>query len=503
MEVSATKVSERCPFAEEHVNFTLRKGEVVWLSGPSGVGKTTLASAVASLVTPREIRARLGVELSVSGSASVGALFQQSTLIDSLSVEANLCLALDAVGRPASEAKRFVEAVGLSYANDASKMATELSGGMARRASLALHLAQSKQVLVLDEPFVGLDDGAAAAVATELRRLKPQVAMLLISHQPHLAKGIADVQVTLTPRKIDAATPGRSRRAFEFRARLFVKFVDYVVHSMPLIAGAFVAAGMAVATLTADLLSRVDVQRHVDQVLDAEVMPLVDTLMKDAAPLVRAMTKAAVKGKATSMVATAMPKAKRLVYARGLASLFLLELGPLLTALLLAGRIGGSYAGQVATMQATSQNKLLQTLGVGPRAWSLKPALLAGLVAVPLLSVLGTTIALVIANHVGQHYLGDGTTSWYLTHLRDAAFPAWSWGFLDVLVWPPMHHLLKSATFALIILGVAELIARRDALTPRGVPGAITAAVVTAGLLIITADFAFSQLLLLKLQVTL
>lgn len=42
------------------------------------------------------------------------------------------------------------------------------------------------------------------------------------------------------------------------------------------------------------------------------------------------------------------------------------QVGPLLTALLLCGRLGGSYAGEVAAMQATHQNKLLQTLGISP-----------------------------------------------------------------------------------------------------------------------------------------
>ena len=67
------------------------------------------------------------------------------------------------------EAKRLVEAVGLSWARDGRKMPQELSGGMARRASLALQLAQRKRVVVLDEPFTGLDESSARAVAAELR----------------------------------------------------------------------------------------------------------------------------------------------------------------------------------------------------------------------------------------------------------------------------------------------------------------------------------------------
>lgn len=68
------------------------------------------------------------------------------------------------------------------------------------------------------------------------------------------------------------------------------------------------------------------------------------------------------------------PEAKQGLYGVGMARLFVLEVGPLITALLLAGRIGGSYAGEVATMQATNQNRLLATLGVKPRQWTLLPS---------------------------------------------------------------------------------------------------------------------------------
>jgi hypothetical protein len=97
---------------------------------------------------------------------------------------------------------------------------------------------------------------------------------------------------------------------------------------------------------------------------------------------------------ARRVVDTYAPDLKAALFAAGLAKLFVLELGPLLTALLLAGRIGGSYTGEVATMVATNQARLLTTLGVSPVAWTLAPAALAALLAAPLLTLLGTAIAL-------------------------------------------------------------------------------------------------------------
>merc|ERR1712087_528874 len=91
-----------------------------------------------------------------------------------------------------------------------------------------------------------------------------------------------------------------------------------------------------------------------------------------------------IRFKVNSMLNQTVPPAKATLYAIGMAKLFVLEIGPLLTTLLLCGRIGGSYAGKVATMQANFENKLLQTLGINPRSWLLLPALMAALIASPL-----------------------------------------------------------------------------------------------------------------------
>ena len=93
----------KCPFRDDgEVKFQLARGEVVWLQGPSGVGKTTLAAEVAGLGSAR----RLGIHVTVEWDASidkrerVGALFQQTTLVDALSVGGNVANALAASFAP-------------------------------------------------------------------------------------------------------------------------------------------------------------------------------------------------------------------------------------------------------------------------------------------------------------------------------------------------------------------------------------------------------------------
>ena len=314
----------RCPFRDEETKFALGHGDVVWLQGPSGVGKTTLASEVAGIGGSARrlgIRVKVAWDPAISARERVGALFQQTTLIDELSVGGNVenALAACGVGNP-SEAKRLVEAVGLDWARDAWKMPQELSGGMARRASLALQLAQRKRVVVLDEPFTGLDERAARAVAQELAILRKEhgAALLLVSHQPALVKLICDAphSINLTPAiREDVVSKNvrrfawlrgdaRSRSAYHVLFRVRAKTVDYFALSLPLIALAFAAAGVAVAMLTADLLARLDVTDQVDKILESEVLPMVDLLSgKDASDLQKMMTRMAVKGKAQAEAA--------------------------------------------------------------------------------------------------------------------------------------------------------------------------------------------------------
>ena len=185
-------------------------------------------------------------------------------------------------------------------------------------------------------------------------------------------------------------------------------------------------------------------------------------------------------------------------------------------------------------MQATSQNKLLRTLGrsdrtrvtprqswkvvsdfwntrekrVSLRSWSLAPAALAALIAGPALTAVGTCVAVALGAPIGEAYgLGAGaaSSSWFADAARDALMPplrlsrhaGLGANLVELATWPLAHNLVKSSAYIAIVIAVAELVSRRP-LTPRQVPNAITASVVSAGLAIILADWAFSQLLLLR-----
>ena len=421
---------------------------------------------------------------------------------------------------------------------------------MGRRASLALQLAQRKRVIVLDEPFTGLDYEAAKAVAKELVHLRVtyHTALLLISHEPELANMVMDPKLTKNNQIIELTTPlldenNGKHTTFTIRKtpnlsgttfldRFMDKIIDYIGYSTPVILLTFTACGLAISMLSCDILKRIDITNKIVGIIDQEVRPLLKLLTgEDANPMMLMMIKAKVK----TMINTAIPEAKAILYPIGMAKLFVLEIGPLLTALLLCGRIGGSYAGKVATMKATSQTKLLITLGISPLSWTLFPSLSAALLAAPLLSIIGTSLAIFLGSIIGPHY-GVGTQQSYLNEVYKSTFPPWrlrsmfplwevydtttpysykdallnldlrctfSENYADALIefwtYPPIYHVTKAVIFMTITMIVAELSVRLwPNLTHQHVPDVITFAIVTSSVLVIVADWLFSQLWLLR-----
>mmetsp|Transcript_7946 Transcript_7946/g.14966 ORF Transcript_7946/g.14966 Transcript_7946/m.14966 type:complete len:606 (+) Transcript_7946:153-1970(+) len=583
---------EKCPFVNSTVNFTLRRSSCIHLAGPSGAGKTTLSNYIAGILPPKKgkvmLRNTLGIEISeckwnesIPHGERVGMLFQQTTLLDSLTVAGNVCVALEhcpafkngthtlTEKQKLTTIKSLLETVGLDYLRDGTKRPSELSGGMARRASLALQLAQQKRVIVLDEPFAGLDYITAVGVAKELERLRREkgTALLLISHEPEIVDVVmgraastngaeknnghnnengncngddGSSIVTLERRASDFDMPKPSSKiqhpsvyGKDPHHRFSSKLLDYFLWSLPLILLTFLAAGLAISMLSSDILRRVDVTDTVLSVVQKEVKPIIQMFTGEEA--VNPMYSMMINMKVKAMLDTTIPPAKATLYAMGMAKLFVLEIGPLITSLLLSGRIGGSYSGEVATMQATAQNKLLLTLGISPVVWTFVPSVLASWIASPLLTMAGTLLALEIGAHVGPMY-GIGDVEGYRREVWESVFvplrlrgivsytenEGWERGgrtivesvysyldlrcthsesYLDAVVEVATHpvcfHLVKSVVFMTIIMGVAEVAARRKAdLTPRGVPKVITTSVVGGSLIVIFADWGFSQLLL-------
>ena len=153
---------------------TIEGPGLTFLSGPSGVGKTTLLRVLAGLLTPETGTVEL------SGRPVM--LFQEDRLFPGRTVREQVEGVLPRSRR--GEAERWLELAELS--DTAQKRPEELSGGMARRTALARALAVEGEVLLLDEPFAGVDLPRALRILDRLGELgKP---ILLTGHSPQLAE---------------------------------------------------------------------------------------------------------------------------------------------------------------------------------------------------------------------------------------------------------------------------------------------------------------------------
>ncbi len=147
----------------ERFSLTLGPGEVIGLHGPSGTGKSTLLKMAAGLICPVKGR--------VTGpKGPMGYVFQEPRLIPWYTALENICIALTARGLTMADARRtaagHLSDMGLeSFENH---YPGQLSGGMNQRVSMARALAVNPALLLLDEPFTGLDPALKSHVRETL-----------------------------------------------------------------------------------------------------------------------------------------------------------------------------------------------------------------------------------------------------------------------------------------------------------------------------------------------
>jgi NitT/TauT family transport system ATP-binding protein len=145
--------------ALEDISMEVREGEFAVVVGPSGCGKSTLLNIVAGLEAGTAGRALINGRQILGPGADRGMVFQAYTLFPWLSVRRNVEFGLRIKGLPAAErtgiARRYLRLVGLEEFENALPRA--LSGGMKQRTAIARVLANSPNMLLMDEPFGALD----------------------------------------------------------------------------------------------------------------------------------------------------------------------------------------------------------------------------------------------------------------------------------------------------------------------------------------------------------
>jgi ABC-2 type transport system ATP-binding protein len=180
-----TKVYNRSLVAVDHINFSVREGEIFGFLGPNGAGKTTTIGMLTTVLKPTEGTALvLGYDIVKQDSEVrkiIGVVPQEYTADEDLTGYENIMLCADLYGIPRDVAKKraleLLELVELADFKD--KKVETYSGGMRRRLELAIGLINRPKVLFLDEPTLGLDVQTRAATWEYIRRLKKEYGMTI------------------------------------------------------------------------------------------------------------------------------------------------------------------------------------------------------------------------------------------------------------------------------------------------------------------------------------
>lgn len=153
-------------------NMEIRDGECVCICGESGKGKSTLAKLIAGLLKP--------TSGSIKAPQNISYVFQEDRLLNNMNVIKNVCLNVDKSRIPYAES--LLRRLGLSEWKNAK--IGDLSGGMKRRVAIARAICHGGDLLILDEPFNGIDLHNKKIIADILKEeyLLKGKSVLLISH---------------------------------------------------------------------------------------------------------------------------------------------------------------------------------------------------------------------------------------------------------------------------------------------------------------------------------
>ena len=174
-------------------NLSVKNGECICLLGPSGCGKTTTLRLIAGLETPMS-----GVVDTHNGKISM--VFQEDRLLPWATALQNVSLPL--TDKDKSFAKKLLEQVGLS--DSADLLPEEMSGGMCRRVAIARALAFGGDILLLDEPFNGIDADNKRYLAKLILDLFGDKTIVIITHSTEDAQLLGATIIDFNNKNQDA-----------------------------------------------------------------------------------------------------------------------------------------------------------------------------------------------------------------------------------------------------------------------------------------------------------
>lgn len=200
--------------AVDHLDLTVREGELFSLLGVNGAGKTTTIKMLSCLTQPTQGDALLLGKSILSDTAGVKSLIgispQETAVAPNLSVRENLALMCGVHDFPKEKTREKIAAISeqLGLSTVLSKRAGKLSGGWQRRLSIAMALIGEPRILFLDEPTLGLDVLARGELWAVIQALKGKVTVILTTHYMEEAEQLSDrVGVMRDGRLLALGTP--------------------------------------------------------------------------------------------------------------------------------------------------------------------------------------------------------------------------------------------------------------------------------------------------------
>jgi heme exporter protein A len=203
------------------VSAVLTSGEIIGLLGPNGAGKSTLIGILATLVAPTAGDIRYGdrtaAELGPALRSKIGLLAHELYLYPELSARQNLAFFAGLYGFDSRAAEPALQRAGL--ADRADESVSQFSRGMRQRLALERALLHRPRLVLMDEPFTGLDHQAVLALSNRLRQLASDGAIVAVAtHDLDVADGLVTRVLLLREGRIVSDAPASAGLRARYRS---------------------------------------------------------------------------------------------------------------------------------------------------------------------------------------------------------------------------------------------------------------------------------------------